>query len=221
VSARLVAVSPHLDDAVLGCGALLATHLRSVVITVFAGRPSAGAPLTPWDEAAGFVAGDDVVGARRAEDRAALRALDAQPVWLPFRDAQYGASPPADAIAARLERALVSVEPATVCIPLGLFHSDHRLVHAAALSLLARHPEWRWLAYEEPMYRRVTGALEARLSALRSAGVRAVAVDGLPATNTKGAALACYASQLRALAAPGRPGFADALDGERYWSLTV
>jgi LmbE family N-acetylglucosaminyl deacetylase len=215
----LVAVSPHLDDAVLGCGALLAAHPRSTVITVFAGRPPRGMPVPPWDRAAGFVDGEDVIGARRAEDRAALGTLGAEPVWLDFLDAQYGPPPPVGSIATNLEAALLRTAPATVCIPLGLFHSDHALAHAAALALVRRYRGWCWLAYEEAMYRRVPGALEARLDALRRAGIDAAPLAGLAAPADKRRALACYRSQLRALATPGRPGHADALEPERYWRL--
>jgi LmbE family N-acetylglucosaminyl deacetylase len=221
VSVPVLAVSPHLDDAVLGCGALLARHPRSVVVTVFAGRPPPGAPLPPWDAAAGFRRGDDVIGARRAEDRAALARLGARPVWLEFVDAQYGNPPAAAHVAARLRPIIRAADPRTVCIPLGLFHSDHALVHAAALSVLRAEPARRWLAYEEPMYRLVPGAVDARLAALRAAGLRARPRAGAAAPAAKRHAIACYASQLRALGTPGRPGHADALAPERYWELAA
>lgn len=217
----LVAISPHLDDAVFGCGALLTTQVPSVVITVFAGRPPRRASLPPWDEAAGFHPGDDVVDARRAEDRAALDTLGARPVWLNFLDAQYGDSPSADSITAALERVLAAADPATVCVPLGLFHSDHELALAAALSLVLRFPSRRWLAYEEPMYRRIPHALDARLTSLREAGLQPTAIAGAAAPESKRRAVACYASQLRALDTPGRAGHADALTPERYWALTA
>lgn len=221
MTARLVAISPHLDDAVLGCSALLAACPGAIVVTVFAGRPPDGTPLTPWDEAAGFHAGDDVVGARRAEDRSALRTFGARARWLDFLDAQYGDASAVDSIVAALESAIGTPGPAIVGIPLGLFHSDHALVHAAALALVPEHPEWRWLAYEEPMYRRVPAALDDRRAALRETGIVAEALDPVPAPPRKRHAIGCYASQLRALRTPGRPGYADALAPERYWELTV
>src|SRR5689334_10074107 len=89
----VVVISPHLDDAVFGCGQLLALHPGSVVSTALAGRPPSYATVTGWDAAAGFRPGDDVIAARRAEDRAALQILDARPVWLDFTDDQYGRSP--------------------------------------------------------------------------------------------------------------------------------
>ncbi|HEX3177028.1 MAG TPA: PIG-L family deacetylase [Methylomirabilota bacterium] len=215
----LAVISPHLDDAVLGCGALLAAMPGAIVITVFAGRPPADAPLRAWDAAAGFSAGDDVIGIRRAEDAAALRCLGAEPLWLPFLDAQYEQTPSVDEVAEALDGVLCARGPATVCIPLGLFHSDHALAHAAALEVRARHRSWGWLAYEEPMYRRVPGALADRLEALRKADISAIPLPPRVATVEKRDAIACYASQLRALATPGRPGHADALAEERQWKL--
>jgi LmbE family N-acetylglucosaminyl deacetylase len=220
VTRGLVVISPHLDDGVFGCSALLAAHADAVVMTVFAGRPPAFGALPPWDEAAGFRAGDDVVGARRTEDRAALRVFGAQPVWLPFLDAQYGRSPSIATIVPVLESALTALDTSTVCIPLGLFHRDHVLAHTAALVVLRRHPRWQWVAYEEPTYRRVPDALTDRLEALRSAGVVATPLGSLPSPERKRDAMSCYASQLRALGTPGRPGFADALGPEHYWALT-
>src|SRR5204862_178120 len=75
VDARLVVISPHLDDAVLGCGDLLRERPGAVVVTAFAGRPSVYPDLTSWDARAGFEPGADVVGARRHEDEAARRGL--------------------------------------------------------------------------------------------------------------------------------------------------
>ena len=88
---RVVVVSPHFDDAALGAAHLLTSHPGSTVVTVLAGRPPvlprpsspSGTPL------GGFVAGDDVVAARREEDRAAMASLGADPVWLEFADHQY------------------------------------------------------------------------------------------------------------------------------------
>ena len=87
---RIVVVSPHLDDAVLGCGRLLAAHPNATVITVYAGAPSPYPdPPTSWDQLAGFGPGDDVLARRRGEDERALAELDATPVWLDFVEHQY------------------------------------------------------------------------------------------------------------------------------------
>ncbi len=48
--ARVVVVSPHLDDAVLGCGQLLAAWPGATVVTVFAGKPAVyPTPQREWD----------------------------------------------------------------------------------------------------------------------------------------------------------------------------
>ncbi len=219
----LAVISPHLDDAVFACGELLAAHPGSVVITVFAGRPPDGLPLAPWDAASGFRYGDDVIGRRREEDHAALARLGATPRWLDFLDAQYAPSPGMDQIAAELVGALAGAGLETVFVPLGLFHSDHALTHAAALRALRRLPALRWFAYEDAMYRRIDWFLPERLRQLARDGFLAE-----PAGRSNGAslrqkrrAIACYRSQLRALRTPGRPGYADALRPERYWRLSL
>ena len=84
VLARVLVVSPHFDDAALGAAHLLSSHPGSTVVTVLAGRPpSYPAEPSEWDAEGGFKTGDDVVGARRKEDTAAMAVLGSSPVWLP------------------------------------------------------------------------------------------------------------------------------------------
>ena len=217
-------ISPHLDDAVFGCGELLAAHPGSVVITVFAGVPAAGTPVPEWDRACGFSSPREALLERRREDRRALAALRARPCWLALLDAQYRSPPGQDVITERLERALLRHAARTVLLPMGLFHSDHRLVHEAALALARREPRREWLAYEEPNYRRVPGLLEERLQALRALGFD-VTREALAPDDTKKIAKAravrCYTSQLRGLQSAGRPGDADLLANERYWRIAA
>ena len=213
---RLLVVSPHLDDGVFSCGALLARHPGSVVVTAFAGGPRDGAGVTEWDRASGFTTSADAVLGRRAEDRAALARLGAEPHWLEFPDAQYGSSPDVATLAAALVAALTREPFSRVLLPLGLFHSDHLLTHAAARAAL-RWVGRPWSLYEEAIYRRYAGLLDERLALLARDGALAplaVSAD----TEAKRAAVACYRSQLRALATPGRPGHADVFSDERYWS---
>lgn len=219
----LVVVSPHLDDAVLGCGQLLATHPRSVVITALAGQPPAGHGLTAWDAVAGFAPGDDVVGRRHIEDSAALRALVARPVWLPFRDTQYGCSPTEETLASALERAILASDTSAVFLPLGLFHPDHVLVHEAGLRVLRRCTYLRWFGYEEPMYRRVPHVLDDRLRALAHADIAAdpAGLSSEGGAQEKRRAVSMYQSQVRALKAQWRHEYHDAFAPESYWRLTV
>ena len=90
----VVAISPHLDDAVLSCGALLAQlagQHRVTVATVF----TAAAPR-PWSlparkqlRALGGVDAEDFFAQRRAEDAEVLAGLGAAAVHLGFRDALF------------------------------------------------------------------------------------------------------------------------------------
>lgn len=219
---RALFISPHLDDAVFACGSLIASLAEPVVATLFAGRPPPGATLTEWDRDSGFRPGDDVIAARREEDRQALAGLAAWPLWLDFRDCQYGGGTSREEVANALHSLLMQGVPNAVFFPLGLFHSDHRLSHEAALTLLDPCTGCAWFAYEDAFYRRIPGLCEERIAHLCQAGrsVRAVdfAVAG-DAAAKKRKAVTCYASQLRALSTPGRPGHADLAAAEGYWQI--
>jgi len=63
---RILVVSPHFDDAAMGAGHLIASYEDTTVVTVLGGRPPAYPDVpSEWDTLGGFVAGDDVVAARR------------------------------------------------------------------------------------------------------------------------------------------------------------
>jgi LmbE family N-acetylglucosaminyl deacetylase len=214
-------VSPHLDDAVFACGEVITSSPRATVATLFAGRPPGGMPLTPWDLDAGFRAGDDVIGARREEDREAMAALGAHAVWLDFCDDQYGRRAADAELIEALARVVDRGAFGAVWLPLGLFHGDHARASDATLALMARCADPTFRAYEDAMYRRIPHLVERRLEALRVRGYTLVrdrvAVDRA-AHARKRDAVACYRSQIRALAT--RDGHADALAGEAYWRVT-
>jgi len=216
---RVLVISPHLDDAVFGAGELLATSNAAVVVTVFAGVPGPQAEVSAWDRKSGFRSGDEAVGARRREDEAALGILGCVPRWQPFLDSQYGVSPTVEEIMSSLRDELQRDTYDMVAMPLGLFHSDHRLVHDACHALLTQFDRCPWIAYEDALYRRMSGLLQQRLASLYGAGVRAtpVFISHRRGTRTRKArAIACYASQLRAF---GPNGVSDTKAPERYWLL--
>ena len=89
-----LALSPHLDDAAFSCGGTLARLARAgwrvVVATVFTASvpdPRGFALACQLDKGLGPEI--DYMALRRAEDAAAMRALGAAPVWLPFREAPH------------------------------------------------------------------------------------------------------------------------------------
>jgi LmbE family N-acetylglucosaminyl deacetylase len=163
------------------------------------------------------------VAARRAEDRAALALFGARPVWLDFSDPQYGPRPSPDALSEALERAILDSAAEIVFIPFGLFHGDHELTHAASLEVMRRRPGPACFAYEEPIYRRKPSLVEERLAALRRAGidVRPAGASSERGREPKRRAVACYRSQLRALAISWDGGYADAFEPEHYWRLAI
>jgi LmbE family N-acetylglucosaminyl deacetylase len=217
----MVVVSPHLDDGVFSCGARLCdappTSPRTVV-TVFAGFPRDRALRTEWDVRCGFANAGEAIATRRVEDRRALAIVDAAPVWLDFPEAQYGGGASADDLVCAIGAALDALRPQTVLFPLGLFHSDHALVHDACVRALRARRHIEPLAYEDALYRRLEGLLQGRLALLAGAGITATPsrrAGGVPGPR-KAAAVAAYASQLRGF---GPGGYDDTTRPERDWRV--
>ncbi|MEI5999071.1 PIG-L family deacetylase [Paraburkholderia bengalensis] len=224
-SPRLFIVSPHFDDAVFSCGALLAAHADAAVCTVFAAPPEQDMH-TEWDGKAGFASAHESIRARTVEDNNALSVLDAIPVRLPFRDAQYGDSPSISRLASALEEAIYGSTANTLLMPLGLFHDDHGRVFEACCEILPRLLHLEWFAYEEAIYRPIPGLVQQRLVDLTERGI--VATPASPAADhtldrerqawLKREAVSAYESQLRAF---GPGGYDDVFAPERYWRVAV
>lgn len=220
VPTQCLVISPHLDDAVLSCGELIAHIPSALVVTVFAGTPAGFAGMTGWDASSGFRNAAQAVATRRAEDREALSILIAKARWLDFCDGQYACSPPLALLAAELNEVLAREGVDTVLIPAGLGHLDHILAHQAILAAREHHLDKTWLMYEDALYRRQPGLLQQRLGALMNAGIQATPLPGgtRSAMALKRRAIACYRSQVRALSKTP-DGYADAFAPERYWRL--
>jgi len=223
---RIVVVSPHLDDAVLGCGRLLAARPGSTVVTVYAGAPDVYPdPMTDWDALAGFEPGDDVLARRRAEDADALAVFDATPRWLDFVEHQYLPRDDwvgADEVTDRLEAELRDLAPTAVLVPFGLANPDHGATHDAAMRVRERFPDPAWLCYEDTGYKHIPGLLAWRVAQLFRAGIwptpEALPQDRDDARQAR--ARACYASQLRALEAEWQVGAKLAAPApEQAWRL--
>ena len=218
-TARVVVISPHLDDGVLSCGDLLAQHPGSSVITIFAGRPDTYPSLTAWDRSSGFEPWDDAVLCRQQEDETALRVLHATPCWLPFLDAQYGGAASVAEISSAIGRVLAELSDRVVVTPLGLYHSDHVLASDAALAALPHISPRAWYLYEDALYRATPGAVAARVAVLQAAGIELEPAGSPPAcSERKCTAVAAYRSQLRALR-ESHGGYADVFQPEGYWRL--
>ncbi|MGA7814079.1 PIG-L family deacetylase [Caballeronia sp.] len=137
IFARPLVMSPHFNDAVFSCGAMLAAHPGTVVYTVCSGCPAADV-TTEWDLRCSFDNATHATQARSLEDDRALDILTAVPERGDFLDAQYvpfvplAHAPTQEAIAQALDHALRRHGARTLVIPFGLVHPDHELVRRAA-----------------------------------------------------------------------------------------
>lgn len=189
---RVVAVAPHLDDAVLSLGATLAHLARAgcdvVVLTVLAGA----SPGSPQEE-------------RRAEDARACAAVGARPCWLPLPDDGTPKDP-------RLVGAALApvLRPADVVLAPGypLEHPDHAVVARAVADLhppvLGHYVEQPYAAWAALRPGAAAGAHRAwtgrRLTAPSCAGGPFVAQPSCGRCRLrKLRAVSAYGSQLRVL----------------------
>jgi len=222
-------VSPHLDDAVLSCFALLTGDAPCDVLSVFGGRPVP--PLVAWSEhAMGFPDSDATMAARHAEDERALSGLAREATALELLDEDYLDGPrPPEAMEAAAVHAIAWLDEhpgGRLALPLGAGversrvrarvervvgerggvspHPDHVHVRDAVLGALpdARIPAV--LLYAELPYALSgdPGRTARRLA--RRCGRRAQTLE-LPVDRAaKAARIALYASQLEHLAIGGR-----------------
>lgn len=131
-SGSVVVLSPHLDDAVLSCFAVLSRPGPArTVVTVFAGVPEPGA-AGEWDASQGVARSDEYMAERVADDLEVMAGLGVRAVHLPLLDQQYRTSRlTSRSLARRLER---YADGADVYAPAGFGqHPDHVLVRDAAL----------------------------------------------------------------------------------------
>jgi LmbE family N-acetylglucosaminyl deacetylase len=89
----IIAISPHLDDAVLSYGGRLAQLASAgnqvIVYTVFAGTPEPPYSAAAEEFHSSWQTPDEPLRTRLKEDRAAVRRIGAMPVHGPFLDAIY------------------------------------------------------------------------------------------------------------------------------------
>lgn len=214
---KVVAVSPHLDDAVFSVGGTLARLAETstvTVVTCFTGSvdPAVATPFalsTQLDK--GLAADVDYMALRRAEDRGALGVLGATPRHLPLLEAPhrgydsaaalFGGRHAGDVVARPLAEALAPVVAGVdlVLAPQALGdHVDHQWVSAVVADLVDadRRAWWRDTPY---VARRPDAPAMAHVDGTE------VAVDVTGQLERKVAAVACYLTQV-----PFQFGSADA-----------
>ncbi len=128
---RLLILAPHPDDEVIGCGGLVAQHLRE-------GRAVRVVVATDGAEAEPSVSDRDGYRRRREdESRRALALLgEADLHFLRFADRALD-----DAVADRLREHLLEFKPDLICVPSPIeIHPDHLALSRAFCELVQRDP---------------------------------------------------------------------------------
>jgi LmbE family N-acetylglucosaminyl deacetylase len=205
--ARLVVVSPHLDDAVLSAAVQLmrpGAHL----VTVCTGAPPEGTPPADWDQLTGATDAVSRVHERLAEDDRALATLGVQSTSrLGFPDAQHipdvAERPTREALVAALRPHLAGA--AEVWAPAGIGgHLDHLATRDATIDatdpgVTVHHyadiPYSLGLGWPEPD---VETWLAAELDAPAGLSKTVHQLDP-DARRRKVAAMACYVTQIPSL----------------------
>lgn len=209
---RLLALSPHLDDAVFSAGGALARRVRDgwrvVVATLFTGNvaaPHGFALACQLDK--GLSAEVDYMALRREEDRRACAMLGVEPAHVPLLEAPHRGydtaaalfrpphptDPAADGLRDAIRALLAEHAPDEVWAPRALGgHVDHVLVHrtireAASSERLTWWTDW-------PYAERPAPADPEAASLAGAEWIETALDDGLRAR--KADACAAYSSQL-------------------------
>lgn len=210
-------VSPHLDDAVLSVGQVMAGRPNMAVCTVFAGIPQNSGQQTSYDRDSGFHTATRAVIRRRAEDKGALHILHSRPIWLNFADDQYGEPADETAIVEALRKAVDQVRPTLLLGPLGLAHPDHHATRRAYQQLVSSCDIEAWIYEDLPSRVLWPEEVPEALAWWKSMGHRLeLGFVGTGPLDRKQKALARYTSQLWALKGLNEHAY---LVPERVWRL--
>jgi LmbE family N-acetylglucosaminyl deacetylase len=240
----LLLVSPHLDDAVFSCGALVERTEPIDVVTVFAGAPDP--PRQGWwDHECGFASSAESMPARYAEDEAAFAGTPHPRSYLSLLELQYAedrSGEEKDVIAAAIRDWVSEHTAGTVVLPAGAGcstkltarwlrrlrrescsppqHPDHLLVRDVGLQAL-RDSDAAPVLYEEVPYLWGSAADREAERAAAGGGRRAVLFELEVDRGRKAERIAAYASQIPYMSpSHGRLDEEEILPrSERYWRL--
>lgn len=215
-------LSPHLDDAVLSCGATIHQLVNRgdpvTILTVTAGDPSPTTVDTPkiQDLHQRWQAGETPTATRRREDEEAAHILGAQIIHLPIGDCVYRTAhkggetialyPSEESLFGEVHPDDTALETLTATsipqadvlyVPLGVgHHVDHQITRDWGLELKNRHPSQVMKFYEEYPYVNDKIAIQRALSFYaQTLTVEARILEDADVV-AKVHAIACYQSQI-------------------------
>jgi LmbE family N-acetylglucosaminyl deacetylase len=240
----LLLVSPHLDDAVLSCAALVERPEPIDVVTVFAGAPDP--PRQGWwDRDCGFASSAESVPERLREDEAAFAGTQHRRTHLDLLELQYVEDRPGgegEAIGNAIRDWATGHPAGTIALPAGAGcsrrlidrwlrrlrrqscsfpqHPDHLLVRDAGLRALT-DSEATLLLYEEVPYLWGDAADRQVEQAAARVGRRPKLLELSVDRGRKAERIAVYASQIPHISpSHGRVDEVETLPPlERYWRL--
>lgn len=169
---KLMLATPHVEDALRSCAALLASRAGSIVLCLYGGQAGSHAESA----------------SRRARQQQALRLLQAKALQADLPATHRNPA----AFAELLRRQMQAHRPDCILLPCGLGHPPQRQIYHAGLLLAGSFPRLQWQLYDDIPMQTIDGALEQRLSYLDSAGIDATpwSLDAMPDLQQRQAALA-------------------------------
>lgn len=211
---KVLVISPHLDDAILSVGEMIASTDEVTVLTMFSGSPKN--PMeTDYDKKCGFANSDEANKERKNEDESACRTLNADYVHLDFLESQYREK---QYDGFEIESSLKEyVELSDVIyFPEGIVHPDHEIVFSIVSHLYKNHrEEKKFFVYEDLPYRIIYP--EVSVGKIQNSPIFENAYLHQPFKNRikKIKAVKKYKSQV----GTGDIVFENILVPERYWEL--
>lgn len=148
---KIMVISPHLDDAVLSLGGLIAEYPGPIrIVTVCSSSGKIDAPAAKWDRLSGFTQADEAFKLRKIEDTAACNELHVKWQHLEFGDYPYVGEKQPYIVAKTLQNTVTIDE--LVLAPSGYgLHPDHVMVRDAVKHLDAS-PKGNILYYADLPY---------------------------------------------------------------------
>lgn len=157
-------ISPHFDDAILSCGAMMVKEDNTEIITVFSGAPI-NINITEYDKKCGFKSSFEAMNERALENNEAIKTIGIKENNnLGYHDGQYHVDREKDYknIYNDLNNELLDSD--IVVAPVGILHEDHKLVRDIIIDLYTKtNQKWELWFYEEMPYR-IVHPIEAQLS---------------------------------------------------------